>query len=93
VKIDPQDQDERAEETGTQVEEAPEVGTPEPADLSEETGAALDSSVRTSSEALYIVREINALVELDEALGERGIELREEVAESGSEVPKVQPEN
>jgi hypothetical protein len=65
---------------------------PAPADLSEEAGAVLDTSIGLSSEALYIVREINALAELAEALAEEGIELREEVAEGGSEIPKDESE-
>lgn len=80
-----------AEEPAAEVEEAPEAGALEPADLSEEAGAALDSSFSMLSEALYIVRERNFLKELNEALEEHEIELREEV-EGGSEVSKEQPE-
>jgi hypothetical protein len=89
---DPEERGVRAEETEAQGEEALELEATQPADLSEESGAVLDSSVRMSSEALYIVREINFLAELAEDLAEHGIELREEVAEGGSEVPKEQPE-
>ena len=79
------------EQPEIQVEQAPETAAQEPADLSEEAGAGLDSSALMSSEALYIVREINVLAELQEALGEQGIELREEV-EGGNEVSKEQPQ-
>lgn len=91
-ETDPQEAGTRAAEANVEAEEALTAEALEPADLSEEAGAGLDSSIPVSSESLYIVRESNALAELAEALGERGIELREEVADGGSEVPQEQSE-
>lgn len=80
---DRQEDDVPAEEPVAAIEEAPEPGSLEPADLSEEAGSVLDSSFSMLSEKLYIVRERNFLQELTEALEEHEIELREEV-EGGS---------
>lgn len=60
---------------GKEVEQAPE------ADLGAGDATALSStelSVEMSSDALYILREGNVLVELDEALQEKKVELRED---------------
>lgn len=50
----------------------------EPPDLAESSGSALDSATKTTSDALYILREQNYLFELQESLENHGIELKEE---------------
>jgi hypothetical protein len=57
----------------------PEDDAPE-ADLSEESGVALGTeqlTVELSSDALYILREGNVLVEFDDAMERHGVDFQE----------------
>ncbi len=71
---------------GTSEEMAPQPGDEtiaeaDTSDLSEESGSGLappDGLIEHTSDALYILREGNVLVELEDALSAGGLELREE---------------